>query len=136
MARKGPQKVASLVGGCQTSLRIFIKRFSFFGNKTVNQCSGANLKNVFFFAKICFKFLAFLKCFAQKVFCTKSVLHKKCFAQKVLKMTISTSVWSAQHPNAGRNIQQLTNYGWGDNRLGFDSGIAPHCLEQLDSLRN
>ena len=24
-----------------------------------------------------------------------------------LKMTISTSVWSAQHPNAGRNIQQF-----------------------------
>ena len=22
-------------------------------------------------------------------------------------MTISTSVWSAQHPNAGRNIQQV-----------------------------
>ena len=25
----------------------------------------------------------------------------------MLKMVISTSVWSAQHPNAGRNIQQL-----------------------------
>ena len=24
----------------------------------------------------------------------------------MLKMTISTSVWSVQHPNAGRNIQQ------------------------------
>ena len=29
------------------------------------------------------------------------------FAKKTLKMAISTSVWSAQHPNAGRNIQQL-----------------------------
>ena len=27
-------------------------------------------------------------------------------AQKMLKMTISTSVWGAQHPIAGRNIQQ------------------------------
>ena len=25
------------------------------------------------------------------------------------KMTISTSVWSAQHPNAGRNIQQFSS---------------------------
>ena len=25
---------------------------------------------------------------------------------KWVKMTISTSVWSAQHPNTGRNIQQ------------------------------
>ena len=28
------------------------------------------------------------------------------FAAKTLKMPISTSVWSAHHPNAGRNIQQ------------------------------
>ena len=28
------------------------------------------------------------------------------FAAKTLKMTISTSIWSAQHPNAGQNIQQ------------------------------
>ena len=27
------------------------------------------------------------------------------FVQKTLKMTISTSVWSAQQPNTGRNIQ-------------------------------
>ena len=25
----------------------------------------------------------------------------------MLKMTISTSVWGAQHPNAGQNIQHL-----------------------------
>ena len=60
-----------------------------FGNKAVNQHFGANLKKVFF-AKICGKFLAFLA-----------------FCRKMLKMTISTSVRSAQHPNAGQNIQQL-----------------------------
>ena len=27
------------------------------------------------------------------------------FADKMQKMTISTSVWSAQHPNTGQNIQ-------------------------------
>ena len=32
---------------------------SFFEKKTVDQCSGANLKNMFF-AKFCSKFLAFL----------------------------------------------------------------------------
>ena len=25
----------------------------------------------------------------------------------MLKMTISTSIWSAQHPNAGQNIQHI-----------------------------
>ena len=29
------------------------------------------------------------------------------FPEKMLKMTISTSGWSAQHPNAGQNIQHL-----------------------------
>ena len=29
------------------------------------------------------------------------------FSAKTLKMTISTSVWGVQHPNAGRNIQHL-----------------------------
>ena len=29
-------------------------------------------------------------------------------AQKMQKMTISTSIWSAQHPKAGRNTQQVT----------------------------
>ena len=42
-----------------------------------------------FFDKICCKFLAFFEF----------------FAQKTLKMAISTSVWSGQHPKAGRNIQ-------------------------------
>ena len=53
---------------------------------------GANSKKSCFFAKICCKFLAFL------IF----------FAEKMLKMTISTSIWGAQHPNSGRNIQQAT----------------------------
>ena len=30
------------------------------------------------------------------------------FSKKPAEMTISTSVWSVQHPNAGRNIQQLS----------------------------
>ena len=29
------------------------------------------------------------------------------FCRKTLKMTISTSIWGAQHPNAGRNLQQV-----------------------------
>ena len=66
------------------------KKAHFFGNKIVDQCSGANLKKPVF-AKICCKFLAFLGF----------------FAQKMLKMVISTSAWSAKHPNAGRNIQHL-----------------------------
>ena len=44
-----------------------------------------------FFAKFCCTFLAFVGF----------------LAQKTLKMTKSTSIWSAQHPNAGRNIQHL-----------------------------
>ena len=62
----------------------------FFGNKTVYQRSGANLKNVFF-AKICCQFLVFLA-----------------FCRKKLKMIILTSIWSAQHPNAGPNLQHHT----------------------------
>ena len=67
---------------------VFREKSSFFGNKTVDQRLGANLKNMFF-AEICCKFLAFLSC----------------FAEKTLKMTILTSVWNAQHPNTGQNIQ-------------------------------
>ena len=64
------------------------KKAQFFGSKTVDQRFGANLmqtlKNLFF-AKICNKFLAFFRF----------------FAAKTLKMTLSTSIWSEQHPNAG-----------------------------------
>ena len=47
-----------------------------------------------FFAEICCKFLTFLG-FLQ---------------QKTLKMTISTSVWRVQHPNAGQNIQHRGHF--------------------------
>ena len=53
----------------------------FFGKKTLDQCLGANLKNPFFFAQFYSKFATFL--------------------------TILTSVWGAQHPNGGQNIQQV-----------------------------
>ena len=51
------------------------------GNKTPDQGFGANLKKTFF-AKFCSKFVTFL--------------------------TILTSDWVAQHPNAGQNIQQVS----------------------------
>ena len=47
-----------------------------------------------FFAQFYSKFATFLHFFSF-------------LAQKMLKMTISTSVWGVQHPNAGRNIQQF-----------------------------
>ena len=56
--------------------------------KTVNQRFGANLKKRLF-ENFAANYMFFLL-----------------FSTKTLKMTISTSVWSAQHPNAGRNIQQ------------------------------
>ena len=37
----------------------------------------------------------------------KFVAFLRLFEQKTLKMTISTSVWSAQHPNNGLNIQHM-----------------------------
>ena len=58
----------------------------FFGNKTVDQRSGANLK--------------------KRVFCENLLQISYFFAEKMLKMTISTSVSGAQHPKAGQNIQQ------------------------------
>ena len=60
------------------------------GIKTVDQRFSANSKK-HVFAKFSCKFLAFYS-----------------FLQlKMMKITISTSVWGAQHPNAGQNIQQL-----------------------------
>ena len=68
---------------------VFLEKSSFFGNKTVNQRFGANLKKCVICKnlgpKSCCKFLAYFSF----------------FAEKILKMTISTSVWSAQHRNAG-----------------------------------
>ena len=46
-------------------------------------------------------------CFLQK-FAENFLLFFSFFAEKTLKITISTSVLGAQHPNAGQNIQQLT----------------------------
>ena len=70
------------------------KKAHFFGSKTVDQHSGAIKKTRFLlkFAANLLKFLAFFRF----------------FAAKTLKITISTSVWRAQHPNAGRNIQHAT----------------------------
>ena len=41
-------------------------------------------------------------------------------------MTILTSVWSAQHPNAGRNIQQLLNIVKKFKFRGFEPEITDH----------
>ena len=59
--------------------------------KTFGQRFGANLIKRFL-AEFC------IKC---QFFTFFSFL-----AQKILKITIMTSVWGAQHPNAGQNIQQ------------------------------
>ena len=40
-------------------------------------------------------------------FAANFLLFFSFLAQKMLKMTIMTSIWSAQHPNIGRNIQQV-----------------------------
>ena len=58
---------------------------------SVDQRFGANFKNPFF-AKFGAKFVTFLHFFS---FLT----------QKIMKMTIMTSVWDVQHPNASQNIQ-------------------------------
>ena len=44
---------------------MFLEKANFFGNKTVDQRSGANLKKRVF-AKLCGKFLAFFKIFSRK----------------------------------------------------------------------
>ena len=64
----------------------------FIPQKLVNQQLGANSKSPFF-AKFYCKFATLLHFFSF-------------IALRALKMTISTSVWGAQHPNSGRNIQQ------------------------------
>ena len=69
-------------------LRVFREKSSFFGNKTLDQSSGANV----FFEKICSKFLAFLA-----------------FLQKNAENDHFDQHWSAQHPNAGQNIQYTTH---------------------------
>ena len=58
-----------------------------------DQRFGANLKNCFLlnFAPNLLLFLHFFSF----------------LAQKMLKLTISTSVWGAKHPNTGQNIQHM-----------------------------
>ena len=73
----------------------FLKRWSggiFMGIKQSTSVLVQTYKNVFL-AKFYCKFLAFFSF----------------FAQKMLKMTISTSIWCAQHPKAGQNKQQLSD---------------------------
>ena len=62
------------------------KQSCFSGNKTLDQHLGANSKNRFY-CSIFSKFVTFLHFFSF-------------LAQKMLIITISTSVWSVQHPNA------------------------------------
>ena len=66
--------------------------FGFFGNKTVNQHFGANLKK-----RVFCKILLQISCFL-KLFSTKNA-ENDYFDQ----------IWSAQHPNAGQNIQQTSH---------------------------
>ena len=63
----------------------------FFGNKTLNQCFGTNLKNPFI-CKILLQICSFF-----------SFFHF--FSKKMLKMTILTSIWGVQHSKPGQNIQ-------------------------------
>ena len=63
----------------------------FSGNKTLYKHSGA-IKNIFLLM------LHQFSCFFFSIF--------DFWAQKTLKKHILTSVWSVQHQNAGRNIQQ------------------------------
>ena len=63
------------------------------GYKTLDQRFDACLKQVFL---LNFASNLFLFCFL-KLFCIK-----------MLKMTIQTRVWGAQHPNSGQNIQHTT----------------------------
>ena len=67
----------------------------FWGNKTVDQHFGANLKT---FGKILQPFL---------LLSISSFL-----AWKFFKLNIYTRIWSVQHPIAGWNIQQLKARSW------------------------
>ena len=73
---------------CYSYILFYLWKKVFSGNKTFNQRLCANSKRTFLF-----KFLAF-SCFFSFL--------------KNLKKQISTSVWSAQHPNPGQNIQHFS----------------------------
>ena len=78
----------SLVFSSQWSFCSLSLLFSFLGIKQLTSVLVQTLKK-HVFSKICCKFLAFFSF----------------FAEKMLKMTISTSVWSVEHPNTGQNVQ-------------------------------
>ena len=83
------------------SFRLFISTCKhtvnkFFVTLHIGQTNGILSKKPFCFAKFYSKFAAFLRFFSF-------------LAQKMLKITITTSIWGAQHPNAVRNIQHSIN---------------------------
>ena len=51
-------------------------------------------------------------------------LRFQLFSKKMLKMTISTSVWGAQHPSAGENIQHTQDV----QKLHRNRWIYPCCF--------
>ena len=63
-------------------------------NSGLNQVLYISTSFKIFVAEFCSKFVTFLLFLL--------------FSTKTLKMTILTSIWGAQHPNPGRNKQQLT----------------------------
>ena len=94
------------------------KNPAFSGNKTLHQHFGANLKNPFFVKNL------------QQI---SYFLHFFSFlAQTTLKMHISTSVWSAQHPNACQNIPHLCSRTFHQ----MNSNIIWHEHKSPDTLQS
>ena len=87
------------------------KNYFFSGNKTIDKRFEANLKGPFFGWVL------------QHIFCF--FLFFSISAWKTLKMNISTSFWSVQHPNAGQNIQHELNL------LPSSFLLSPHSNECL-----
>ena len=75
----------------------------FSGNKTLEQCLGANSKNTFLL-KFYSNFLLFL------VF--------SAFSRATLKKQISANVWSAQHPKAGQNTHLREHPNFSNQTIG------------------
>ena len=59
---------------------------------------------------------------AKTLFLVQKILKKSFFAQKTLLKHISTSIWSAQYPNAGQNIQKTRV-----KRPTFAGQLNAHC---------
>ena len=53
--------------------------------------------------------------------------------QKTLKMTILTSVWSAQHPNPGQTIQHLPSHIFAPS-LSVDYSIEKDAQSEVSSF--